>query len=120
MDSVLNFFDAYKSHGGNWDVTAFSSYGSGNEIPGIVNNMATVKSRYNKPVMQVEFGGNVNQGAKVKSDLEAYIKGVKGFGGLGVFFWEPEGYAPFTSYQMGAWNATNKEPTSALSGFIGT
>jgi len=49
--------------------------------------------------------------------LEAYIKGIKAFGGLGVFFWEPEGYAPFTSYQLGAWNSTSKEPTVALNGF---
>jgi len=118
LDSIENFFDAYKSYGGKWDVTALSSYGSGKDIPGILTNMGTIKSRYNKPVMQVEFGGNVNQPDKVKTDLETYIRGVKGFGGLGVFFWEPEGYAPFTSYQMGAWNSTNKEPTSALRGFL--
>jgi hypothetical protein len=43
---------------------------------------------------------------------------LEGFGGLGVFYWEPEGYAPFTSYTLGAWNSTTKRPTAALNGFL--
>jgi arabinogalactan endo-1,4-beta-galactosidase len=53
-----------------------------------------------------------------ESDLETYIKGVRGFGGLGVFYWEPEAYWPFTSYGMGAWDPSTKEPTMALNGFL--
>ncbi len=115
---VENFFDTYKAHGGKWDITGFSSYGSGSAIPGIVANMATAKSRYGKPVMQVEFGGPVGQPAKVAKDLASYITGIKGFGGLGLFYWEPEGYAPFTNYTLGAWDATTKRPTAALNGFL--
>ena len=80
--------------------------------------MATVKSRYGKPIMQVEFGGQVSQPTKVEADLVAYIKGLKSIGGLGLFYWEPEGYAPFVSYTMGAWDSTTKRPTAALDGFL--
>jgi arabinogalactan endo-1,4-beta-galactosidase len=118
LSVIESFFDTHKSNGGKWDITAFSSYGSGSEIPGIVSDMATAKSRYGKPVMQVEFGGPVSKPASVKADLTTYIKGLKGFGGLGIFYWEPEGYSPFTSYTMGAWDSTTKRPTAALQGFL--
>jgi len=117
VDEIEKFFDTYKSNHGEWDISAFSSYGSGSEVPGIVDNMASYKTRYNKPVMQVEFGGPVTNPNGVRADLAAYVKGVKGFGGLGVFFWEPEGYEPFTSYKLTAWDSTTKEPTAALKGF---
>jgi arabinogalactan endo-1,4-beta-galactosidase len=116
--SIENFLDTYKAHGGKWDVTGFSSYGSGSEIPGIVANMATIKSRYGKPVIQVEFGGPVSEPAKVEKDLTSYINGIKGFGGLGIFYWEPEGYAPFTNYTLGAWSSSTKRPTAALNAFL--
>jgi len=116
--TVEKFFDTYKSYGGKWDITGFSSYGSGSEIPGIITDMESIKNRYNKPVMQVEFGGKVTNPTGVRKDLATYIKGVQGFGGLGVFFWEPEGYAPFTSYALGAWDSATKEPTAALDGFL--
>ncbi len=114
---VENFFDTYKSYGGKWDITGFSSYGSGSEIPGIISNMSTAGSRYGKPVMQVEFGGPVNNPTRTENDLKSYITGLKGFGALGLFYWEPEGYAPFTSYALGAWDSTTMEPTVALDGF---
>jgi len=115
---IENFLDTYKARGGNWDITAFSSYGSGSAISGIISDMATFQSRYGKPVMQVEFGGAENNPGRTQADLQAYIKGVKGFGGLGVFYWEPEAYWPFTSYGMAAWNPATREPTAALNGFL--
>ena len=118
LSVIENFFDTYKSNGGKWDITAFSSYGSGSNISGIVSNMATIQSRYGKSVMQVEFGGPVSKPSQVATDLATYIKGLKGFGGLGLFYWEPEGYSPFTSYAMGAWDSTTKRPTTALNGFL--
>ena len=41
-------------------------------------------------------------------------------GGLGVFYWEPEGYSPFTDYTLGAWDPNTRRPTSALNGFGGS
>lgn len=117
--SIEAFFNAYVANGGKWDISAFSSYGSGSStISGIISNINTYKSLYGKPVMQVEFGGPENRASRVETDLESYITGMKSIGGLGVFYWEPEVYSPFSSYAMGAWDPTTKEPTVALDGFL--
>jgi len=119
VSGVENMLDAYKAHGGQWDISAFSSYGSGSStISGIISNINTYKSRYGKPVMQVEFGGQVSKASTTEASLEEYIKGMKSIGGLGVFYWEPEGYSPFTSYSMGAWDSSTREPTVAMNGFL--
>jgi arabinogalactan endo-1,4-beta-galactosidase len=52
------------------------------------------------------------------SKQRAFITGLKGFGGLGTFFWEPEGYAPFTSYGSTAWDSSTRRPTAAMDGFL--
>lgn len=119
LSVIENFFDTYKNNGGNWDISAFSSYGSGSStISGIISNISTIKSRYGKPVMQVEFGGRYDRASRTETDLESYITGMKSIGGLGVFYWEPEVYSPFSTYNMGAWDPTTKEPTVALNGFL--
>lgn len=116
---IENFFDTYKAHGGQWDISSFSSYGSGSStISSIISNINTYQSRYGKPVMQVEFGGRVDRASQTETDLVSYITGMKSIGGLGVFYWEPEVYSPFSSYNMGAWDSSTKEPTVALNGFL--
>jgi arabinogalactan endo-1,4-beta-galactosidase len=117
--SIEAFFNAYTANGGNWDISAFSSYGSGSStISTIISNINTYKTTYGKPVMQVEFGGQENRASRTETDLESYITGMKSIGGLGVFYWEPEVYSPFTDYAMGAWDPTTREPTVALNGFL--
>lgn len=116
--AIQNFLDAYKANGGKWDITGFSSYGSGKDVPGVISNMAKFQSMYNKPVMQLEFGGQVIKPQETQISLETYITGLKHFGGLGLFYWEPEGYWPFTDYGMGAWDAKTMRPTPALNGFL--
>lgn len=119
LSVIENFLDTYKANGGNWDITAFSSYGSGSAtISGIITNINTVQTRYGKPVIQVEFGGPVNRASRTETDLESYITGMKSIGGLGVFYWEPEVYTPFSTYAMGAWDATTREPTTIMNGFL--
>src|SRR5450432_1634822 len=81
---VQTFFHSYKKYGGKWDITAFSSYGSGSNIPGIITDMANFQTSYGKKVMQIEFGGPLGDPNGTRASLAAYIKGVKGFGGLGV------------------------------------
>ena len=120
LASIENFLDAYKAHGGKWDITGFSSYGHGSAIPGILANMQTTMNRYGKPIMQVEYGGKVTNPTGTANDLRTLITGQKKFGGLGVFYWEPEGYSPFTSYTLGAWDSTTRRPTTALNGFVGS
>lgn len=115
---IQNFLDTYKAHGGQWDITAFSSYRSAKDIPIAIAAMGKFQSRYSKPVMQIEFGGQVISPNDTQLFLETYITGIKRFGGLGLFYWEPEGYWPFTNYGMGAWDAKTMRPTTALNGFL--
>jgi len=40
--------------------------------------------------------------------MESYISGLKSFGGLGLFYWEPEVYSPFQQLWHGAWDPTTR------------
>jgi arabinogalactan endo-1,4-beta-galactosidase len=117
-DSIQNFLDAYKNNGGRWDITGLSSYAQGGNIPGVLTNMRNIQSTWGKPVMQVEYGGPNSKATQVRDGLRQFITGLKGFGGLGTFFWEPEGYSPFTGYDMTAWDSSNRRPTAAMDGFL--
>jgi len=110
---VTNMLNAYQSNGGRWDITGFSSYASGGNVPGIISAMQGFQSQYGKPVMQVEFGGPVSKSSTTASSLTAFVQGVRNFGGHGVFYWEPEVYSPFDSYDSGAWE-TNYEPDTTI------
>ncbi|MGW0519594.1 glycosyl hydrolase 53 family protein [Crossiella sp. NPDC003009] len=114
--SVSNFLNAYRDHGGRWDVTGLSSYAQGGEVSAALNSMRTIQANWRRPVMQVEHGGPVHNSIQARGSLRRFITGLKGFGGLGTFFWEPEGYPPFTGYDMTAWTSTRR-PTAALDGF---
>jgi arabinogalactan endo-1,4-beta-galactosidase len=115
--SLQTFFSGFSGHGGRWDMNGFSSYGSASQAASIVGNMKSISNQYGKPFMQVEFGGKVSAVSSTESALEAYLKALKADGGQGLFYWEPEGYSPFTGYAMGAWNSSNREPTAIMNGF---
>ncbi|HET9173225.1 MAG TPA: glycosyl hydrolase 53 family protein [Actinospica sp.] len=115
--SMETFFSAYSGNGGKWDMSVFSSYGSASEAAGIVANMAEISAAYGKPFMQAEVGGPVSSPGSTEKTLEAYITALKAKGGLGIFYWEPEVYAPFDSYASGAWNSSTREPTVIMNGF---
>lgn len=116
-DVITNFLNAYKNNGGKWDITGFSSYGSASAASGIVGNMHSAQTTWGKPVMQVEFGGRYDRATQTRDAMAAYISGLKGFGGLGLFYWEPETYSPFNTYNMGAWDPSTRRPTVALDPF---
>ena len=79
---------------------------------------AAIQTTYGKPVMQVEYGGPLAKPTQVRDSLRAFITGLKGFGGLGTFFWEPEGYVSFSNYTSSAWDEATRRPTAALDGFL--
>ena len=121
-------FDGLLANGGQWDIIGMSiypSYGSGGVAswPTIdieaLNNMNDLVSRYGKPVMVVEVGMPVDQGATCKqwlTDLIQVTKSVSGNNGLGVFYWEPECMSSWNGYGLGAFDNTGK-PTVALDAF---
>ena len=116
--SIYNFFDIYLANGGRWDISAFSSYASGTNIPVVLSTIAAAKSRYGKPVMQVEFGGRVDRATRTRADLISFIAGMRNIGGLGVFYWEPEVMTPFSTYGSGAWDSATQRPTVIMDGFL--
>ncbi len=116
-DSMQTFFSRYAGNGGKWDMSVFSSYGSASLASGIVGNMKKISSAYGKPFMQSEFGGPVSKASSTKSALLAYITALKSNGGQGIFYWEPEGYAPFTGYANVAWDSATRKPTAIMDGF---
>ncbi|MGN9847393.1 glycosyl hydrolase 53 family protein [Nonomuraea sp. H19] len=118
LDSIQNFLNAYRGNGGKWDITGLSSYAQGGNVAPVLNNMRTIQTSYGKPVMQVEYGGPVGKPTQVHDSLRAFITGIKGFGGLGTFFWEPEGYPSFNYYNSSAWDEGSKRPTAAMDGFL--
>ena len=120
LASVQNFLNAYRDNGGKWDVTGLSSYAQGSNVQTVLANMKTIKSTYGKPIMQVEYGGPVAKPTQVRDSLRTFIAGLKGLGGLGTFFWEPEGYPSFNQYYSSAWDETSRRPTAALDGFLNT
>ncbi|HEY3867251.1 MAG TPA: glycosyl hydrolase 53 family protein [Actinocrinis sp.] len=115
--SMQTFFSAFSGNGGKWDMSVFSSYGSASVAAGIVANMHEIASAYGKPFMQAEFGGPVSSPSGTETALETYISALKSNGGLGLFYWEPEVYAPFDSYGSTAWSSANREPTVIMNGF---
>jgi arabinogalactan endo-1,4-beta-galactosidase len=117
LDSIQNFLNAYRGNGGRWDITGLSSYAQGGNVAPVLANMRTIQSSYGKPVMQVEYGGPLTKPTQVRDSLRAFVTGIQGFGGLGTFYWEPEGYSPFTSYGSSAWDPGTRRPTAALDGF---
>ena len=118
LTSIQTFLNAYRDNGGRWDITGLSSYAAGSNVPVVLANMQTIQSSYGKPVLQVEFGGPVTKAAQTRDALKAFIAGIKGFGGLGTFYWEPEGYPSFNGYASSAWDESTHRPTAAMDGFL--
>ncbi|MFF5369945.1 glycosyl hydrolase 53 family protein [Streptomyces sp. NPDC013187] len=116
-DVMTTFFSRFAANGGKWDMSVFSSYGSADVAPGIVENMRKISAAYGKPFLQSEFGGRVDRAASTRAALVAYTQALKAAGGQGIFYWEPECMSPFTGYNMGAWDSASKRPTSIMSGF---
>ncbi|MEQ0558211.1 glycosyl hydrolase 53 family protein [Amycolatopsis sp. NEAU-NG30] len=116
-DSMQTFFSRYAGNGGKWDMSVFSSYGSASLAAGIVGNMKKISDAYRKPFLQSEFGGPVSKVSATKASLVAYLGALKSSGGQGLFYWEPEGYSPFTGYANVAWDAATRRPTAIMDGF---
>ena len=118
LSSQEAWYDSYKAHGGKWDVCAFSSYPSASLVASLVGDIDTIGKRYGKQTMVVEVGGKETDPNGTYATVSNYISGMQNIGGLGVFYWEPEGYSPFTGYTMGAWDPNTKEPTHAMDAFL--
>ncbi len=120
------FYDLMQQNGAQFDIIGASYYphwlGSDYTvtIDDLGNNLKDMVSRYNKPVMVVEVGGDYWQVANSKDLLIATIGAVKDVPsqmGLGVFYWEPQGAKPWSGYQLNCWQ-DNGRPSPALDAFL--
>jgi arabinogalactan endo-1,4-beta-galactosidase len=116
-------FDGLKNNGGKWDVIGLSLYPSTTNWSTLdtqcLTNMNDMVSRYGKEVILCEVGMSWDSPNICKSfltDLIQKTKSVTGNKGLGVFYWEPESYAQWSGYTLGAFDNKGK-PTIALDAF---
>jgi len=120
------FFDNVQSHGVRYDIIGLSYYpfwiGSNYTvtIDDLGNNLNDMVSRYGKPVMVVETGGEYNKVQNTYDMLMAVLNKVRivpGNKGLGVIYWEPEGEKSWSGYSLSCWGSDGK-PTAALNAFL--
>ncbi len=116
-------FDGLVAQGAKFDVVGMSLYPTVSNWQTFtslcLDNMNDVVSRYGKEVMIVEVGMSWDQPVVCKQflkDIIARQKNVRNNKGLGVFYWEPQSYANWQGYTLGAFDNTGK-PTLALTAF---
>ena len=116
-------FDGLKSNGAQWDIIGMSLYPSASNWSAYntecAANMNGLVARYGTPVMICEVGMPEDEAGTCEAfitDLIHKVRAVNGGKGLGVFYWEPESYAPFLAYGLGAFDDTGK-PTAGMDAF---
>lgn len=119
------FFDGISNLGAKFDIIGASYYpywiqsDYSATINALGNNLNDMVSRYNKPVMLVEVGGDFTLEENTFNMLTAVlakVHAVPNEKGLGVIYWEPEGAKLWSGYQLSAWRA-NGQPSMALDAF---
>ena len=123
------FFDQLTTNGGKYDVIGMSYYpywlnqDYTASIGNLRSNLLDVASRYGKEVVVAEVGGDCAAAPQNVYDMlvavQSAVAAVPNNKGLGVFYWEPQGYRSFSGYQLSAWGNDGK-PTVAMNAFLGT
>lgn len=115
--------DGLKANGARWDIIGMSLYPTSSNWASLNQqchtNMNDMISRYGSDVMICEVGMSWDQPDACKlflADLITKVKAVNNNKGLGVFYWEPEGYNNWKGYPLGAFDNSGK-PTAALNAF---
>ena len=124
-----SFFDRLSANGGKYDVIGMSYYPYWlnqdylASIGSLQHNLADMASRYGKEVVVAEVGADCVGAPQNAYDMLVAVQNavfaVPGGKGLGVFYWEPQGYRRFSGYPLSAWNDDGK-PTPAMNAFLVT
>lgn len=116
-------FDGLRNNGAQWDIIGMSLYPDASNWSTIntqcLTNMNDMAARYNKNVMVVETGISWDKADACRDflkDLMAKVKSISNNSGRGVLYWEPEAYANWKGYTLGAFDNDGK-PTVALDAF---
>ena len=121
-------FDGLKNNNAKWDVIGMSLYPEQEvsattwQVQGAqcLTNMNDMVSRYSKEVMIVETGMPWSDANASFSNIQNLITKNRSLSqgkGLGVFYWEPQGYNGWNGYQKGAFDNSGK-PTHAMDAFL--
>lgn len=122
------WFDNARAHGAKYDIIGLSYYpywldgkpDYTESIDDLGKNMNDMVTRYGKPVMVVEVGGEDDKVQNTYDMLVAVIKKVKAVPqgkGLGVLYWEPQGARSWSHYALSVWGSDGR-PTKALDAFL--
>ncbi len=116
-------FDGLKNNNAKWDVVGMSLYPSADNWAQMntqcLANMNDMINRYAKEIMICEVGMPVSDSLACKNfiaDLLQKSKSIANNKCLGIFYWEPQCYADWAGYKLGAFNAKG-QPTAALDAF---
>lgn len=121
------WFDNATTYGAKYDIIGMSYYpywisdkhpDYTESIGNLSANMRDMVTRYGKPVIIVEVGGEDTKSQNTYDMLKAVIKytaKIQDNKGLGVFYWEPEGESSWSRYPLSAW--MNGKPTKAMEAF---
>jgi arabinogalactan endo-1,4-beta-galactosidase len=120
------YFDDLQHNGAHYDVIGMSYYpfwlhvDYTKNINDLGSNLVDMAARFHKEVMIVEVGGEQAKAQNTRELLRAVLKKVRAVPehkGIGVVYWEPEGEASWSHYQLSCWGADGK-PTEALQAFL--
>jgi len=81
------------------------------------DNILNIQNTYNKDAMVVEVGFSNFRPDITYQFIVYMIEKTRQAQGLGVFYWEPIAYSPFTSYSKGAWD-DDGSPSVAMDAFL--
>ena len=116
-----------KDNGAKFDViaaSAYPTYRAGNFSWQSTNaaclaNLNDMAARYSVPVMIAEVGAPWDhpEAKAIVADVIAKVRAVNNQQGLGIFYWEPEAYANWKGYSLGAFDNSGK-PAGAMDAFL--
>ena len=115
--------DGLRQYGAEWDIIGLSLYPTATDWQSrnqeCLSNITDLITRYQKPIMICEIGmpwDQVDSSYSFISDLISKVKSIPNEKGLGVFYWEPQSYANWKGYTLGAFD-NNGRPTAAMKAF---
>jgi arabinogalactan endo-1,4-beta-galactosidase len=126
IEKFKTFFDNATEQKVRYDIIGLSYYpfwvkkDYTETIDNLRFNLNDLVKRYDKDVMIVEVGGEIDKVQNTHDLLAATLKAVRDVPnnrGLGVLYWEPQGAHSWSGYSLSCWQNDGK-PSPALDAFL--